>query len=71
MAVGDRTHLCVNSTRKRLGDRVILTEVEDGYVAECVLLRGCMSQGDNMKQAVKNIKAAIKDWKATGSKPIL
>lgn len=65
MAVGDRTHLYVNSTRKRPGDRVILTEVEDGYVAECVLLRGCMSKGNNMKEAVKNIKKAIKNWKAT------
>ncbi len=42
---------------------VIIQPGEDGfYVAECPALPGCMSQGRNEKEALKNIKEAIELW---------
>ena len=43
--------------------RVILSQDEDGmYVAECLDLPGCISQGATRKEAMKNIKDAIKGY---------
>lgn len=42
---------------------VILTQAEDGWiVAECPALPGCVSQGKDEKEALDNIKEAIKAW---------
>ena len=42
---------------------VILEEAEDGWiVAECPALPGCISQGQDEKEAVNNIKEAIEAW---------
>ena len=42
---------------------VILEEAEDGWiVAECPALPGCVSQGQDEKEAVSNIKEAIVAW---------
>jgi predicted RNase H-like HicB family nuclease len=40
---------------------VILTpDNEDGgYVAECPAIRGCLSEGDTVEEALANIKEAI------------
>ena len=43
--------------------RVIVEEDEDGMlVAECPALPGCFSQGKNRKEALTNIKDAIKGY---------
>ena len=43
--------------------RVVLSQDEDGmYVAECLDLPGCISQGATRKEAMKNIKDAIKGY---------
>jgi predicted RNase H-like HicB family nuclease len=40
--------------------RIIIEQDEDGiFVAECPSLPGCISQGKNRDEAVKNIKDAI------------
>ena len=42
---------------------IILEEAEDGWiVAECPALPGCVSQGQDEKEAVDNIKEAIEAW---------
>ncbi|HVA94141.1 MAG TPA: type II toxin-antitoxin system HicB family antitoxin [Candidatus Dormibacteraeota bacterium] len=42
---------------------VTLDKSEDGWiVAECPALPGCVSQGKNEKEALENIKEAIKAW---------
>lgn len=42
---------------------VILEQAEDGWVvAECPALPGCISQGKDEKEALENIKEAIKAW---------
>lgn len=33
-----------------------------GYITECSTLPGCMSQGKTKKEAIKNIKEAIKGY---------
>jgi antitoxin HicB len=40
---------------------VLLTpDIEDGgYVAECPTIRGCISEGDTVEEALANIKGAI------------
>ena len=39
---------------------VTLTKGEDGYIiAECPSLPGCMTQGENKEEALKNIREAI------------
>ncbi|MBI4452685.1 type II toxin-antitoxin system HicB family antitoxin [Candidatus Woesearchaeota archaeon] len=43
--------------------RVIVEEDEDGmFVAECPTLPGCISQGRTRKEALANIKDAIKGY---------
>ena len=39
---------------------VSIHKSEYGYDAHCPLLAGCHSQGDTLKEALKNIKDAIK-----------
>jgi predicted RNase H-like HicB family nuclease len=40
--------------------KVVLQEAEEGgYIVSCPALPGCHSQGDNMEEALKNIKEAI------------
>ena len=34
-------------------------EIEGGYHAFCPVLKGCHSQGDNLEEAVENIREAI------------
>lgn len=43
--------------------RIIIEQDEDGtFVAECPSLPGCISQGKNRGEAVKNIKDAIQGF---------
>jgi len=43
--------------------RVTIEEDEDGmFAAECPTLPGCISQGKNRKEALANIKDAIKGY---------
>lgn len=43
--------------------RIILEQDEDGiFAAECPSLPGCVSQGKNRKEALKNIKDAIQGY---------
>ena len=43
--------------------RVIVEEDEDGmFVAECPTLPGCISQGKTRKEALANIRDAIKGY---------
>lgn len=40
--------------------KVVLQEAEEGgYVVSCPALPGCHSQGENMEEALKNIKEAF------------
>lgn len=42
---------------------VLLERAEDEWiVAECPALPGCVSQGRNEEEAIKNIKEAITAW---------
>ncbi len=42
---------------------VTLTDAEDGWVvAECPALPGCVSQGQDQKEALENIREAITAW---------
>lgn len=42
---------------------VALHEAEDGWiVAECPALPGCVSQGKDEEEALKNIREAITAW---------
>jgi predicted RNase H-like HicB family nuclease len=57
-----------------MAHRVVLSQDEDGmYVAECLDLPGCISQGATRREATKNIKDAIKGYleslKKHGEKP--
>jgi len=46
--------------------RVIVEEDQDGmFVAECPTLPGCLSQGKTRKEALRNIKDAIKGYLAS------
>ena len=43
--------------------QIIIKQDEDGvFVAECSSLPGCISQGKTRKEALKNIKDAIKGY---------
>ncbi|HEX3625052.1 MAG TPA: type II toxin-antitoxin system HicB family antitoxin [Verrucomicrobiae bacterium] len=43
--------------------RVIIEPEEDGiFVAECPALPGCVSQGRNRAEAIKNIREAIQGY---------
>lgn len=48
--------------------RVVLVESEEGFAVSCPALRGCHSQGTTMEEALENIKAAIREWLAAGTK---
>lgn len=39
---------------------VIIEQDKNGFVAECLDLQGCYTQGKTYEEAVKNIKDAIK-----------
>ena len=40
---------------------IILEPAEEGgYTVTCPVLKGCISEGDNKKEAINNIKEAIK-----------
>jgi len=40
--------------------KVVLVQDEDGgYIVSCPAIPGCHSQGDNMEDALENIKEAI------------
>jgi predicted RNase H-like HicB family nuclease len=42
---------------------ITLEKAEDGwFVAECPALPGCVSQGEDEKEAIENIKEAITAW---------
>jgi predicted RNase H-like HicB family nuclease len=70
---------------KRMIFHVTLVQAEDGWiVAECPALPGCVSQGEDEKEALENIKEAITAWlwaedqkavaalpRQNGSQPIL
>ncbi len=38
---------------------VIEKDTEGGYVVSCPAIKGCHSQGETVKEALKNIKEAI------------
>ena len=43
--------------------QVVLYPGEDGYwIAECLSLRGCISQGGTKQEAIANIKEAIEGY---------
>ncbi len=43
---------------------ISLDKAEDGwFVAECPALPGCVSQGKDEEEAIKNIKEAIIAWR--------
>ena len=43
--------------------RVLIEQDEDGmFVAECSTLPGCISQGNSRREAISNIKDAIKGY---------
>ncbi|MGA1840554.1 MAG: type II toxin-antitoxin system HicB family antitoxin [bacterium] len=43
--------------------RILIEQDEDGvFVAECTSLPGCISQGKTRKEALENIKDAIKGY---------
>ncbi|MEW5692048.1 MAG: type II toxin-antitoxin system HicB family antitoxin [Candidatus Hydrogenedentota bacterium] len=44
---------------------VIVHKSKYGYDVECPVLPGCCSQGDTFKEAIENIKDAIKTYLAT------
>ena len=42
---------------------ITLEKAEDGWiVAECPAFPGCISQGEDEREALENIKEAIKAW---------
>ena len=45
--------------------RVVITPDENWFVAECVDLPGCVSQGKTEKKALENIRDAIKGYLAS------
>ncbi|WP_456475666.1 type II toxin-antitoxin system HicB family antitoxin [Candidatus Pyrohabitans sp.] len=46
--------------------KVVIRKGEDGYyIAECPMLKGCVSQGKTPKEALDNIKEAIELWLET------
>ena len=43
--------------------RILLTQDEDGiFIAECPSLPGCISQGKTRKEAIENIRDAIRGY---------
>ncbi len=44
---------------------VVLKKTEEGFSASCPMLRGCWSQGKTKKDALDNIRDAIKTYLET------
>ena len=42
--------------------RIFLEKNESGFSAECPILPGCISQGKTRKEAIRNIREAIKGY---------
>ena len=42
--------------------KVVMVGSEEGFAASCPSLRGCHSQGATEKEALENIRIAIKEW---------
>ena len=49
-----------NQTMKHLTLPIAVEADSDGYFVSCPALQGCYSQGDTYKEAVENIKDAIR-----------
>jgi predicted RNase H-like HicB family nuclease len=47
---------------KGLKFTVVLREEEEGYSAQVVELPGCISQGENRRQALANIREAVEGY---------
>ena len=47
---------------KGLKFTVVLREEEEGYSAQVVELPGCISQGENRKQTLANIREAVEGY---------
>jgi predicted RNase H-like HicB family nuclease len=43
---------------------VVLRQSEEGYAVNCPVLPGCWSQGATEKEAVENIREAIREYLA-------
>ncbi len=44
---------------QRLSIRISADQLDGGFIAECIDLPGCMSQGDTEQEALDNIAEAI------------
>lgn len=50
----------MKSDSKKINLPIIVEKDEDGfYVVECPLLKGCYTQGENLDEALKNIREVI------------
>ena len=61
-SVGSANHTAVKpQERRHMKFQVTIDRDEDGiWVAECPAIPGCVSQGHNRKEALRNIEDAIK-----------
>jgi len=50
------------SNGQRLKYTVVIQKSKHGYHIECPALPGCVSQGDSLKEALENIKYAIRTY---------
>ena len=50
------------SNGQRLKYTVVIQKSKYGYHIECPALPGCVSQGDSLKEALENIKDAIRTY---------
>jgi predicted RNase H-like HicB family nuclease len=50
------------SNGRRLKYTVVIQKSKYGYHVECPALPGCVSQGDSLKDALENIKDAIRTY---------
>ncbi len=48
--------------------KIVLIKTKEGYSVSCPALRGCHSQGKTKRQALQNIKSAIREWLDAESK---
>jgi predicted RNase H-like HicB family nuclease len=61
--ISSRNVATIASEEARMIFHVTLNRAEDGWiVAECPALPGCVSQGKDEEEALKNIKEAITAW---------
>jgi predicted RNase H-like HicB family nuclease len=61
----EKSHAPLLRLRRKVDDfEVILEKYEEheGFVVTCPALRGCITQGDNEKQALENAKEAIEGY---------